>query len=165
MDPTPFRNRDLDTDAEEFLETWAMGFPQETHFRIIIHIEEMPAEDPQPLVADAIHNYFAYKALLSKRMLRSLMLEGRTSLLIGLGFLFCCLVSADALSAFEGNAFLRVLKEGLIIGGWVAMWRPMQVFLYEWWPLARRGRIFSNLSTAKIHVVPGNGGGTDQPAV
>jgi hypothetical protein len=160
MDPTPFLNRDLDNDAEEFLETWAMEFPQGTHFRIIIHIEEMPADDPQPLVTEAIHNYFAYKALISKRMLRSLLLEGRTSLLIGLGFLFFCLISADALAAFQENALLRVLKEGLIIGGWVAMWRPMQVFLYEWWPLARRGRIFSNLATAKIHVVPGNGGRT-----
>jgi hypothetical protein len=155
MDPTPFQHRDLDKDAEEFLESWAMEFPQHSSFRIIIHIEQAPPEDPLPLVIDAIHNYFDYKALLARRSLRALLLEGRTSLMIGLGFLSMCLLGADALSPISDNTFLRVLKEGLIIGGWVAMWRPMQIFLYEWWPLARRGRIYQNLSHANVHVALG----------
>ena len=50
--------------------------------------------------------------------------------------------------------FLKILRESLTIGGWVAMWRPMQIFLYEWWPLARRGRIYRNLSHAEVAVVP-----------
>jgi hypothetical protein len=63
-----------------------------------------------------------------------------------------CLLGADALSAHVGNTFLRVLKESLLIGGWVAMWRPMQVFLYDWWPLVRRGRIYRSLGNAIVHV-------------
>jgi hypothetical protein len=155
MDPTPFHHRDLDSDAEEFLESWAMEFPQNSHFRIIVHIEQMPPEDPSPLVAEAIHNYFEYKQLQSTRNLHVLLLEGRTSLMIGLGFLTMCLFGADALTAVSSSAFLRVLKESLIIGGWVAMWRPMQIFLYEWWPLTRRGRIYGNLGRASVQVVPG----------
>ena len=50
MDPTPFHHRDLDRDAEEFLESWALEFPRDSRFRIIVHIEKMPAEDPSPLV-------------------------------------------------------------------------------------------------------------------
>lgn len=154
MDPTPFHHCDLDRNAENFLESWAMEMPRGSHFRIIIHIEQMPAEDPAPVVTEAIHNYFQYKAILTKRNLRLLLQEGRISLLIGLGFLGLCLLGADMLSAFSSNALLRVLKEGLIIGGWVAMWRPMQIFLYEWWPLIRRGRIHHNLGHAVVHVWP-----------
>lgn len=155
MDPTPFQHRNLDTDAEEFLETWALEFPQDSHFRIIVHIEQMPQEDPAPLVAEAIHNYFEYKSVRSKRNLRLLLLEGRASLLIGLSFLAMCLLGADIIAAsFADNTFLRLLKESLLIGGWVAMWRPMQIFLYEWWPIVRRGRIYRNLGRAGIHVVP-----------
>jgi hypothetical protein len=62
------------------------------------------------------------------------------------------------LAAFGTNTFSRVLKESLVIGGWVAMWRPMQIFLYEWWPLVRRGHIYRNLSLAKVHVVAANPG-------
>jgi hypothetical protein len=155
MDPTPFQHRNLDADAEEFLETWALEFPLDSHFRIIVHIEQMPQEDPAPLVAASIHNYFEYKSVRSKRNLRLLLLEGRVSLLIGLGFLALCLLGADILAAsFTNNTFLRLLKESLLIGGWVAMWRPLQIFLYDWWPIVRRGRIYRNLGHASVHVVP-----------
>lgn len=64
-------------------------------------------------------------------------------------------LGADILAAgFSNNTFLRLLKESLLIGGWVAMWRPMQIFLYEWWPIVRRGRIYRNLGRAVVHVVP-----------
>jgi len=154
MDPTPFHHRDLDADAQEFLESWALEFPQGSHFRIIVHIEHMPKEDPAPLVTEAIHNYFDYQSVLAQRHLRLLLLEGRTSLLIGLCFLGLCLLGADFLSGFAHNAFLRLLKESLVIGGWVAMWRPMQIFLYDWWPMVRRRRIYSHLGHASVHVSP-----------
>jgi len=154
MDPTPFHHRDLDTDAEKFLESWALEFPQDSHFRIIVHIEKMPPEDPAPLVAEAIHNHFEYKSALAKRTLRLLLLEGRTSLLIGIGFLALCLIAADLLSGFASNTFLKLLKESLLIGGWVAMWRPLQIFLYGWWPIVRKIRIFRNLGRASVHVTP-----------
>ncbi|MDP1766843.1 MAG: hypothetical protein Q8K83_08095 [Methylotenera sp.] len=155
MDPTPFHHRNLDTDAEEFLESWALEFPQDSHFKIVIHIEQMPQENPTALVTEAIHNYFNYKSVRSKLNLRQLLLEGRISLLIGLGFLAACLLGADILAAnFANNTFLRLLKESLLIGGWVAMWRPMQIFLYGWWPIIRKGKIYHNLGRAIVHVVP-----------
>jgi hypothetical protein len=154
MDPTPFHHRSLDTDVEEFLESWALEFPQNSHFRIIVHIEQMPLEDPTPLVAEAIQNYFEYKSERAELSLRLLLLEGRVSLLIGLVFLAMCLLGADILAtSFANNTFLRLLKESLLIGGWVAMWRPLQIFLYEWWPFVRRGRIYRNLGHASVHVV------------
>jgi len=154
MDPTPFHHRNLDADAEEFLENWAMEFPQNSHFRIIVHIEQMPPEDPTQLVTEAIHNYFEYKSARTNHNFRQLLLEGRISLLIGLIFLAMCLLGADILAAgFANNTFLRLLKESLLIGGWVAMWRPMQIFLYEWWPIIRNGRIYRNLARAVVHVV------------
>ena len=57
MDPTPFHRRDLDADAEEFIESWALEFPQNSHFRIMVHIEQAPPEDASRVVAAAIHNY------------------------------------------------------------------------------------------------------------
>lgn len=100
MDPMPFHHRDLDLYAEEFLESWALEFPRDSHFRIIIHMEKIPTEDPTPLVAEAIHNYFDYKSTLSRRNLRVLLLEGRTSLLIGLGLLALYLLAADSLASY-----------------------------------------------------------------
>ena len=153
MDPTPFHHRDLDRDAVDFLENWALEFSQESHFRILVHIEQMPAVDPSAVVAEAIGNYFAYKSVLAKRHLRRLLREGRISLLIGLGFLALCLLAADLLAAHASGTLLRMLKESLLIGGWVAMWRPLQIFLYDWWPIVRKRRIYRNLGRAQVRVL------------
>jgi hypothetical protein len=155
MDPTPFHERDLDHDAEEFIESWALEFPKDSHFRIIVHLEKYPEEDPTPVVATGIHNYFHYKSVLTRRRLRTLLLEGRKDLLIGVTFLLLCMFSAEMLASYEGNTVIKVVKESLLIGGWVAMWRPMQIFLYEWWPLLRRSSIYENLGHALVHVTQG----------
>ncbi len=154
MDPTPFLHRDLDRDAEQFLESWALEFPQDSRFRIVVHVERMPAADPAPLVSEAIRNYFEYRATVTRRKLRALLGEGRASLVIGLAVLGLCLLGADLLSANTASTLVQLSKEGLLIGGGVAMWRPMQIFLYEWWPIARRCRIYRNLARSTVQVVP-----------
>jgi hypothetical protein len=32
------------------------------------------------------------------------------------------------------------------------MWRPMEIFLYEWWLLLRRGRLYEKMSRMRIEV-------------
>ena len=43
-------------------------------------------------------------------------------------------------------------RESLLIGGWVAMWRPLEICLYDWWPLLRRRRVYKSISRAQILV-------------
>ncbi len=156
MDPTPFHHKDLDPDAEEFIESWALEFPTASHFEITIHLAQLPADgNPTTLVTEAIHNYFDYKAKLARREFNQLMLQGRASLMIGLAFLALCLFAADAIGKFATGTFLTIVRESLTIGGWVAMWRPMQIFLYDWWPVLRRRRIYRNLGRAHVRVLQG----------
>jgi hypothetical protein len=152
MDPTPFHHKDLDPDAEEFIESWALEYPPNSRFHITVHLTQQPPEDPTALVAEAIHNYFDYKSEMVRREVRQLLREGRMSLIIGIGFLALCLVAADMLAGYATGTYLKLVRESLTIGGWVAMWRPMQIFLYEWWPLMRRGRIYRSLSRAQVRV-------------
>lgn len=154
MDPTPFHHKDLDPDAEQFIESWALEFPPNSRFDITIHLETLPSSgDPTTVVTTAINNYFDYKAELTRRDRRQLLLTGRTSLLIGMCFLTLCLLLADWLTHLATGTFLTILRESLTIGGWVAMWKPMQIFLYEWWPLTRRERVYRHLADARIQVV------------
>jgi hypothetical protein len=156
MDPTPFHHKDLDPDAEEFIESWALEFPPDSQFEITIHLEKPAAEEkPGELVAEALHNYFGYKAELTRREFSRLMLQGRASLVIGLAFLALCLIAADIIGALASGASLSILRESLTIGGWVAMWRPLEIFLYDWWPLKRRLRIYLKLGRAHVRVLQG----------
>lgn len=53
--------------------------------------------------------------------------------------MLCTLTRQLALHYTDGMA-TRLLDEGLLIIGWVALWRPIQTFLYDWWPIRRRLR-------------------------
>ena len=151
MDPTPFHHQDLDPDAEEFIVSWALEHPAEGVIGLVIHLEKAPAEPgAEPMAAEAIHNYFAYRVELIGRELRQLMQRGRTSLIIGLAFLGACLLIADAIGHTSASALASIVKESLTIGGWVAMWRPLEIFLYDWWPLTARRRVLRKLSVAPV---------------
>ena len=153
MDPTPFHHRDLDPDAEEFIESWAQEFPPGSRFQLIIHLQQPAKEaDPGALLGEAIHNFFAYKADMAERELHRLLRLGRTSLLVGVGFLALCTFAAKAIGTLAGGPYLDIAREGLVIAGWVAMWRPIQIFLYEWWPILRRRRSYLGLARAQVRV-------------
>jgi hypothetical protein len=44
-------------------------------------------------------------------------------------------------------------SEGLSILGWVAMWRPVEIFLYDWWPEIGKRRLFDRLASMPIDTV------------
>jgi len=154
MDPSPFIEKDLDDEAEEFIVSWAREFPPDAPVRLRIQLEQWPAEDPKELIRQAVHNHFAHRAELTDLEFRALMKQGRTSLVIGLSCLATCLVIIKTLLHSEAGTWASVLRESLTIAGWVAMWRPMQIYLYDWWPLRRRGRIYAKLSHMPVEVVP-----------
>lgn len=153
MDPSPFLEKDLDDDAEEFIVSWAQEFPPGAPVRLLIYLEVWPTEDPNKMVPEAVHNYFAHRATLNKLEFSRLMKQGRTSLFIGLLFLAGCLVIIQTLLRNEAGTWAGVLRESLTIAGWVAMWRPMQIYLYDWWPLRHRSHVFVKLSHMPVEVV------------
>src|SRR6185436_16754612 len=57
MDPSPFHEKDLDHDAEEFILSWAQEYHRHEPVSLVIHLKEYPKDtDPKPLVEQAIHN-------------------------------------------------------------------------------------------------------------
>lgn len=153
MDPSPFHEKDLDHDAEEFIASWAEEYPPEAPLALRIHLAQWPAEDPSALIRQSVHNYFAYRSKLTELEFRRLMAQGRKTIFIGLTFLAACLFASERLLASHAAPWASIVRESLLIAGWVAMWRPMQIYLYDWWPLRRRRRIYTKLSTMPVEVV------------
>ena len=153
MDPSPFHEKDLDHDAEEFILSWAQEFHRHEPVDLIVHLEKLPeGQDARRIVEEAIHNYFAYRARLNQLEFKQLMKQGRMSLLVGLSFLGICLLIIELLLLNLPGALPSFLTQSLTIAGWVAMWRPMEIYLYSWWPLRRRGKIFDKLSRMPVEV-------------
>jgi len=153
MDPSPFHEKDLDDDAAEFILSWAQEFHRHEPVDLIVHLEKPPdGHNAQQVVENAVHNYFAYRARLNELEFKRLMKQGRMSLLVGLTFLVACFFVIELLVLKHPAWFPSFFKEGVTIAGWVAMWRPLEIYLYEWWPLRRRGQIFDKLSRMPVQV-------------
>jgi hypothetical protein len=153
IDPSPFLEKDLDHDAEEFIVSWTREFPLGEPVVLVIYLSEIPTgQDLQPMIEQSVHHYFSYRAELSHAEFRRLMSDGRHSLLIGGLFLAACLTASQVLVGQAPGTFLDVIRESLTIAGWVGMWRPMEIFLYEWWPLRRRWQVYEKMSRMEVQV-------------
>jgi hypothetical protein len=155
LDPSPFHERDLDQDAEDYIIGSAEEIWHHRPLRLVIHLPADQVPEPDALsLADAVHHFFAYREAHERRQLRLLFREGRIALAIGLTFLFCCVALREVIFSFEHNAASDIFGEGLLIIGWVAMWRPLEIFLYEWVPIRRRCQILGTLATIPVTIQP-----------
>lgn len=157
MDPAPFHSKDLDRDAEAYIESWAMATAAGGLLHVTIHVDEAATHpDATRLMSDAIHNHFSEKATLTRNELKLMLRQGVLSLLIGTAFVGVCVFAALSIKQYGTGRTESIIAEGLTIVGWVALWRPVQTFLYDWWPLRRRIRVYRQLTRARIDVLSGN---------
>jgi hypothetical protein len=155
LDPSPFHERDLDQEAEEYIIGSAEEIGRQRPLCLVIHLpaDQLPASGAPDLSA-SIHNYFAYREENERRRLRLLFHDGRIALITGLAFLFCCILLREIAFSFGHDAVSDIVAEGLLIIGWVAMWRPLEIFLYEWVPVRRRCRTLAKLAKMQVIVRP-----------
>ncbi len=62
------------------------------------------------------------------------------------------LTLAELRYALPAGTMRDILREGLVITGWVAMWRPLEVLLYDWRPLVDERRQVQRLLGAPVDV-------------
>jgi hypothetical protein len=67
-------------------------------------------------------------------------------------FLMACIALRRELMAGGYIEDQSIVDQGLLILGWVAMWRPIEVLLYDWWPLSRRGIVLRRLTAIPVEI-------------
>jgi hypothetical protein len=158
MDPSPFIDKDLDADAEAFIEGWALEFPVSKPITLVVHVDQHSTAvsgdmDPRQFVEAAVRNFFLGKARTAQREMRQLLQIGQISLLIGMAFMALCLTLSQLIaSKLPGSTTAGWFREGLLVGSWVALWKPIDIYLYGWWPLLRRLRIFRKMSRLRVEL-------------
>ena len=74
--------------------------------------------------------------------------------MIGLAFLAATLAASKlAENWLDPGGMLEVVRASLSIAGWVAMWRPMELFLYDWWPIRAEARLFDRLASMPVRLM------------
>src|SRR4051812_21984712 len=76
MDPSPFVDRDLDADAEEFIVSWAREHPKDHELELTIHLFVPPPIDRAPEIERAVRHYFSMRSEMKHREFQQLMRRG-----------------------------------------------------------------------------------------
>jgi len=155
MDPAPFRQRDLDPNAETYILDWAQEAPVNRSLSLVLHLGDgCTTEDDAAIVRESVCEHFRRRALASRRHLQRLFQVGRYSLLIALVFLALVIVIGESLaSSVSSERYASLIEDSLVIGSWVALWRPLEIFLYDWWPIRAEAKLFDRLSQMNVSTV------------
>lgn len=155
-DPAPFRERDLDQQFVTYIVSAVEEFPLRTKMKIrILTADETDLKlENSLIIREAIRTYFQYESKLAKSNLRKRHRTARYFFLIGIFTLFVCLSLAQFISSIKfAPALAEIVSVGFVIIGWVAMWHPIEVLLYDWWPIRERRLYFDKIAALDMEVV------------
>lgn len=155
-DPAPFRERDLDDDFVEYIVSSAQEFSFSTPLKIVIYIEGREIKElEKDSVQEAIRSYFLYQMELQSIALKSFVRRAQFFLLIGIIILVSCLAVAQSLTMSDHPSLVNIIREGIVIFGWVSIWKPIELLLFDWYPLYEKLRFYRKLSVTELEVKVG----------
>ncbi|HEY5949335.1 MAG TPA: hypothetical protein VIV40_27765 [Kofleriaceae bacterium] len=148
-DPAPFRARDLDPSLVEYLIGAAEDLVGSDRLRVVFWLEK-PCEPGE--IDAAFHAHFEYELDRLNRDRRRQLRSGWIALAIAIVSIVGLVTLGELVTrAIEGTLGAG-LKEGLVISGWVLMWRPVEVLVYESIPWRRQRRVIRKLLDAAIEM-------------
>jgi hypothetical protein len=159
-DPAPFRSRDLDDDFAEYLLASADEFTDRVQLKIKLYIEEAAStEGDRESIFEAIHGFLNYQIELKQIQLRKVFRTARLFAGIGILVLILALTLSRIVDQYLANLEVKdIIKEGLIIFGWVSLWKPLELGLFDWYPMYDRIRLLRRLDACEIDVEFGSKG-------
>lgn len=166
-DPAPFRERDLDAAAVDYLLAAAQEIPRKRPLAIVVTVSEEPEPHlSRDVIVEAVRGHFTHEAEQVERRLREHVRRGQMILGVGLTVLVVFLTLAEFTTSLPEGPLREILREGFVITGWVAMWRPLEVLLYDWWPHIDERRRIRRILDAPVSIrYEGTGGAAGEPGI
>ena len=148
--PSPFRRRRLKEEAEQYLIERVNGLPGSAAVRLLITLPQTEAFKEDSVVV-AIHEHFNCRRVEAEKQLARIPRFGWRSLGIALLFLAAAMLMVQLMKRYwPPVTAVFVLTEGLTVFAWVALWRPGELLLYEWYPFKRDARLFRKLERCEV---------------
>lgn len=132
LDPSPFHDneRALNRDAEDHIVDFAGEYGRAEPFQLIVHAP-LSIKPHAPEITRAIHAHFKLAHMKCRRRYQRRIRIGRALLIAGIAVLGIALLLRALLGDSGDRAMIEAIREGLLILGWVALWRPLDILLFE----------------------------------
>lgn len=155
LDPAPLARRDLDSSAEEYILDAARELPQDAKLCLNLWLpgEELALANAER-VTRTVRYHFQWMHQRSRHKLREHLREANRSTILGLVFMVVCMLIVHSIESMAppDHLMTSISAEGLMVIGWVALWRPVEMLLYDWWPLRREVKLTRRLAGLDVQL-------------
>jgi len=142
----------LGDDVSEGLVEQVAVLPRSTPVRLEVDVRS--GDLGRERIAAIVHHHFAMLRERTEYRLTRTRRAGQLSLFVGVLVLLGALGAAKLLSNITSGGFAVVVEEGLTIVGWVALWRPLDLLLFERWSLKREIALYRRLEAMEVSCSP-----------
>lgn len=147
-DASPTRKKDLDSELIDFIETAGYDIPMKQKVKLSFGIPEDEKDEKLEVSSKtAIYNNFK---MIIHFINKSLAINNR-KILTYLTFSFLFITMAYVLmNLVHDNLSLRIVREGLFIGGWFLMWESFSLFFFESYEVRNRKKKYQRFLDSDI---------------
>lgn len=130
-DPAPFKRRDLDTDLADYIEDCATDIPLKYNLHIRFFV---PKSEHNTAREDRCRNgwagYWAFRIHAMKKHRMKADQLAILHLMSGIVFVILSLFVQNLVEN-QTNLLIKVLPEGIMVGGWVLFWECFSSFFFR----------------------------------
>ena len=143
----------LSKSIEEYLFKAVKGYPTSQKIKLLIIIKDSQRQWNDEEIASLVHSHFCYKVKETRIYLKEQFRQWGINFFIGILFLILCLIIGGILDKFTYIGMIKIIKESLLIIGWVALWEPVSFILFGWRVINRDKNYYKKLCNVPIEIV------------
>jgi len=143
----------LSKSIEEYLFKAVKRYPLSHMIKLLIIIKDSQRQGNDEKIEKIVHSHFCYKAKETQLYLKEQFRQWGINSIIGILFLILCLIVGGILEKFTHIGIIKIIRESLLIIGWVALWEPVTFILFGWRIINRDKHYYIKLSNIPIEVI------------
>jgi hypothetical protein len=140
----------MNAGLETYIINSIKSYPLKKKVNIIISFMQEIEQVDITSIEKIIHTHFMYKAEETDLNLKQQFRQWKINMSIGVLFLVLCLILVEILERFSSTNIVKIIKESLLIIGWVALWEPITFILFGWRSVKRNKLYYEKLSHIAI---------------
>jgi len=150
-----FANHGLEQDAADFLLAEVKKCPIWKPMLLMIYLESLPnnIQKQESLLQAKVANFFEAEAKTTRLRTKRLLRRGTISFSISCIMFFVALVIKALLNRYLADVNgVNIVIQACDIISWVILWPPLNLLVFQWWPVAYRWLLLHRIST-RIYIV------------
>lgn len=151
----PLKQEELyETGMQEIFLTYSKNW-KSNKYKIYIHVNEDNNKYSEDEIIKAIYKYCDYKIKIINEENNQQRIEIIKTLSSAIIILTGCLLLSNYIESsnlFKG-VINHIISEGLFIGGWVSLWHPIELLLYERWNERWDKYIYEEIKKVDISII------------